>query len=222
LSETIATGKPELALREQFYTTEQQREATTLGMWVFLASEVMFFGGLFLAYTVYRSGHAIAFDQASRDMSVILGGMNTAVLITSSFTMALAVHAAQRGHTRALGWFLLATILIGLVFLGIKFTEYLQHYWEHKAPGLDFQTNLTDPGAVEMFFVFYFLMTMLHAVHMIVGIGLLTVLLLRTGLLTLGRDYHSPVVITGLYWHFVDIVWVFLFAIFYLPGLHLR
>jgi cytochrome c oxidase subunit 3 len=210
-----------LALREQFATPEQQRETATVGMWIFLVTEVMLFGALFMAFTAYRIAHAQAFDLGSKDMDILLGSINTAVLISSSFTMALSVHAAQEGKTRLLAIFLVATILIGAAFLGIKFTEYYFHYQDHKAPGVWFETNAPDPRGFEMFFVFYFIMTCLHAVHMTVGIGILLTLLGMTLLGRFSREYHNPVVLAGLYWHFVDIVWVFLFAIFYLPGRHL-
>jgi cytochrome c oxidase subunit III len=210
-----------LAVREQFATADQQRETATVGMWVFLVTEVMFFGGLFMSHIVYRLLHTAAFDRGSADMSILLGSINTALLISSSFTMALAVHASQEGKSRRLAGFLFATMLIGLVFLGIKFTEYYQHYQDHKVPGFWFEASGADPGAFQMFYVFYFAMTGLHAVHMLIGIGVLAVLLFRSGLERFTSAYHNPVVIAGLYWHFVDIVWVFLFAIFYLPGLHL-
>ena len=210
-----------LAVREQFATADQQRETATVGMWVFLITEVMFFGGLFMTHTVYRLLHTAAFDRGSADMSILLGSINTAVLISSSFTMALAVHAAQEGKWRMLSLFLGATMLIGAVFLAIKFTEYYQHYQDHKVPGIWFESSGADPGAFQMFFVFYFAMTGLHAVHMIIGIGVLAVLLFRSSMERFNAAYHNPVVIAGLYWHFVDIVWVFLFALFYLPGLHL-
>lgn len=210
----------ELALREQFGTAEQQRETATVGMWIFLITEIMFFGGLFMAYTMYRLSHPVAFHAASAHMNILLGSINTAILIASSFTMALAVYASQQGDSKQLGWLLVITILLGLVFLALKFTEYAQHYSNHEVPGVWFNTTLPDAGGVEMFFVFYFIMTALHAVHMIIGIGLLLVLLFRTFLGTFTKQYHNPIVITGLYWSFVDIIWIYLYAIFYLPGLH--
>ncbi len=184
-------------------------------------TEVMLFGGLFMAFSVYRIAHARAFDLGRNDMSIVLGSLNTAVLISSSFTMALSVHAAQEGKTRRLAWFLGATIVIGALFLGIKFTEYYLHYQDRKVPGVWFETNTPDAAGFQMFYVFYFLMTCLHALHMTVGLAILLTLLGMTLLGRFSREYHNPVVLTGLYWHFVDIVWVFLYAIFYLPGRHL-
>ncbi len=209
-----------LACREQFITPEQQRQTSSIGMWVFLASEIMMFGALFTAYTVYRMSHPQAFDAGSADMNIWLGSINTAILLTSSLTLAFAEHSAQAGSQRLLGVFLTATMLIGLVFLALKFTEYYQHFEEHKAPGLWFNDSSPYASGIEMFFVFYFIMTGLHALHMIIGLGILCVLLFRTFVGTFTAEYHTPVMFGGLYWHFVDIIWIFLYAIFYLPGLH--
>jgi cytochrome c oxidase subunit 3 len=209
-----------LALREQFATEEQQRETTTFGMWIFLATEVLFFGALFMAFSIYRMQYPHAFTVGSEGMNLVLGATNTAVLITSSLTMAMSIHSIASGKPGRTVLFLIATMAIGAVFLGIKFTEYYQHYMEHKAPGLNFLS--TDPAGrqIELFYVFYFLMTGLHAVHMIIGISILAILVVRTAAGSFTANYHTPIEATGLYWHFVDIVWVFLYAIFYLPGVH--
>lgn len=209
-----------LACREQFATPEQQRETASIGMWIFLASEIMMFGGLFMAYTVYRMSHPQAFQAGSADMNIWLGSINTAILLTSSLMLAFAEHSAQAGNQRLLGLLLIATMVIGVVFLGLKFTEYYQHFQEHKAPGVWFDDSSPYASSIQMFFVFYFIMTGLHAVHMIIGLGILSVLLFRTFLGTFTAAYHSPILFGGLYWHFVDIIWIFLYAIFYLPGLH--
>jgi cytochrome c oxidase subunit III len=211
-----------LAVREQFQNAEQQRETSTVGMWIFLITEVMLFGGLFTAFTVYQTLHPAGFTLGSSEMEFSLGAVNTAVLICSSFTMALAVHSAETGRNGRLMVFLILTILIGLVFLGIKFTEYYLHYHDHKAPGFWFEQAGPEAPYVQMFFVFYFVMTGLHAVHMLIGEGLLATLVLRNFVGSFSSEYHTPVDLTGLYWHFVDTVWVFLFAIFYIPGVHLR
>ena len=210
----------ELALREQFATPAQQRETTTFGMWIFLATEVLFFGALFTSYAVYRTYYTHAFTTGSEDMNLVLGAINTAVLITSSLTMALSIHSIATGKEARAVVYLLATIVIGAVFLGIKFTEYYQHYMDLKAPGLNFYSPDPAAGQVELFFVFYFVMTGLHAVHMIIGISILAVLVARTVGGSFTPEYYTPIEATGLYWHFVDIVWVFLYAIFYLPGVH--
>jgi cytochrome c oxidase subunit III len=209
-----------LELREHFANPVQQQQTASIGMWIFLATEVMMFGGLFMAYTVYRFSHPQAFAEGSAGMNIVLGSINSAILLTSSLTMAFAEYSARVGRERLLGWLLLATVLIGLAFLGIKFVEYYQHYQEHKAPGVWFNDHSLYPGQVEMFFVFYFVMTGLHAVHMLVGIGILLVLLFRNFIGSFSAVYHTPIRMAGLYWHFVDIIWIFLYAIFYLPGLH--
>ncbi len=218
----VATHETRLELREQFATPEQQRQTATIGMWIFLVTEVLLFGGLFTAFTVYRLSHPAAFDAASAHMEILLGAINTGVLICSSFTMAMAVYNAEIGNQKLLILFLLATMAIGALFLGIKFTEYYDHFRDHKVPALWF--NYTGPHAPEfqMFFVFYFIMTGLHAVHMTIGIGLLSVITFRAVLGSFTADYYTPVELSGLYWHFIDIVWVFLYAIFYISGLHLR
>jgi len=204
----------------QFDDAAQQQQAATLGMWVFLCTEIMMFGGLFTGYTVYRHAYLAGFAAASRHLDVILGAINTAVLITSSFTMAMAVHSAQIGKRTALTGFLLATILLGCVFLSIKGVEYARKFQEHLVPGPDFQF---DPGLrrqAYVFISFYFAMTGLHALHMIVGIGLLSWLVVGTMRGRFSSAYHTPVEITGLYWHFVDIVWIFLFPLLYLVERH--
>lgn len=210
-----------LAVRHQFENAEQQFEASALGMWVFLCTEVMFFGGLFAGYVVYRTKYPEAWVEASRQLGILLGGINTAVLIASSLTMAVAVWAAQQGRRRLLVWFLVLTIALGAVFLGIKVVEYTQKYEHGLVPGkfFTYQAETSAPH-VELFYGFYFVMTGMHALHMIIGIGILAVLV---GMAARGRftkDYFNPVEVSGLYWHFVDIVWIFLFPLLYLIGRH--
>ena len=210
----------ELMLREQFGNPEQQRETATVGMWIFLATEVMLFGGLFTAFSVYRMYSTAGFDEGSADMSIVLGSINTAVLITSSLTMALSIYSAALGKMVRTYVLLLTTAFIGLIFLAIKFTEYYLHYRAHKVPGIWFESNSPHSAAMQMFYVFYFVMTGLHAVHMTIGIGLVVVLALRTAAGRFSPEYYTPLEVVGLYWHFVDVVWVFLFGIFYISGLH--
>jgi len=219
-----ATFVPEerLELREQFATPEQQRETASIAMWIFLVTEVMLFGGLFTAFTVYRMSHPGAFDEGSAHMEFLIGGINTAVLICSSFTMALAVHSAETGNQKRLVLFLLATMFIGTIFLVLKFTEYYDHFRDHKVPALWFDFHGADAPEVQMFFVFYFVMTGLHALHMTIGISILSVLTFRAFIGSFTAEYYTPIELGGLYWHFIDIVWVFLYAIFYIPGLHMR
>ena len=209
-------------VRHHFRTAEQQRDTETLGMWIFLATEVMFFGALFVAFTAYRMYYPQGFGIGSADMEIVLGSINTAILISSSFTMALAVYSAEDGKDGLTSILLIITILLGLAFLGIKFTEYYNHFLDHKMPGISWAYSGQDAPHVEMFFVFYYVMTGLHAIHMIVGVGILAVILGRVAAGSFSAEYHTPVAIAGLYWSFVDIIWVFLFAIFYLQGLHVK
>ena len=222
--DSIVEAKPPgaLELREQFSTPDQQRQTAMVGIWVFLITEVLLFGALFTAFTVYRLSDPQGFDLGSKDMEALLGAVNTCILICSSLTMALSVYFSEVGNTKLLVVFLLATMFIGAVFLAIKFTEYYLHYVDHKVPGFWFEEHGPHAGKIEMFFVFYFIMTGLHALHMTIGLAILTGLLFRTMIGSITAEYHTPIEIGGLYWHFIDIVWIFLYAIFYIPGLHLK
>ncbi len=222
MSEPVLVGNQLLELREQFENPEQQRETASIGMWVFLITEVMMFGGLFTAFTVYRLSNPAAFNEGSKEMTIVLGAINTALLILSSFTMALAVYSSSIGKTKLLAIFLIITMIIGLCFLGIKFTEYYLHYQDHKVPGFWFEYHGPSARQVQMFFVFYFILTGLHVIHMTIGIGILLVMLYRTLLGSFSATYHTAVDLAGIYWSFVDIIWIFLYAIFYIPGLHLK
>ena len=208
------------ALAHQFYDLAQQHEAASLGMWVFLVTEVLFFGGLFTTYLLYRTWYPQAFVQASHHLDIFWGATNTAVLIGSSLTMALAVHAAQTGHRRATVVFIVLTMVLGATFLGIKGLEYSHKFHEHLVPGADFRFEGAQPQHAEIFFSLYFIMTGLHALHMVIGLGIMTVLAWMTGRGRFSPEYYSPVEIGGLYWHFVDIVWIFLFPLLYLIGRH--
>ena len=208
------------ALAHHFDSLAQQSEATTLGMWVFLATEVLFFGGLFATYMIYRSWYPGAFAAASHELDVTLGTVNTVVLITSSLTMALAVHAAQLGQRKLLMTFLILTMVLGFVFLGIKGVEYYHKFAEHHVPGPDFVFEKEHIRHAQLFFSLYFVMTGLHAIHMVIGIGIMLVMLWWSWNGTITGEYSSPIEISGLYWHFVDIVWIFLFPLLYLIGRH--
>jgi cytochrome c oxidase subunit 3 len=209
------------ALQEQFETSAQQKEVSTLGMWTFLVTEIMFFGGLFLAYAIYRREFATAFAVASNTLDVVIGAVNTAVLICSSFTMVLAVHAAQIGNRKALIWFLILTIVFGGVFLGVKAYEWDQKFEEHHVPGPTFHLEKTDQqGPAQLYFSLYFTMTGLHALHMVIGEGLMLFLLWHAYKGRYSPSYYTPVDIGGLYWHFVDIIWIFLFPLLYLIARH--
>lgn len=211
-----------LALREQFNTEAQQKDASTLGMWIFLITEIMFFGGLFLAYTVYRRWYADIFAVASCSLDVYIGAANTVVLLSSSLTMVLAVRAAQLGKRKALVIFLVLTLLLGGVFLGVKAYEWNQKYVEHHIPGPDFHfEGVTQQGPAQLFFSLYFAMTGLHALHMVIGAGLLIVLIVLAAKGRFSASYMTPVDVVGLYWHFVDVIWIFLFPLLYLIDRHL-
>ena len=204
------------ALAHHFDNLAQQAEASTLGMWVFLVTEVLFFGGLFLVYLVYRSLYPEAFIAGSHELDVLLGGINTAVLITSSLTMALAVHAAQTGRSRLVMILIVATMILGAVFLGIKSVEYYHKFEEHHIPGPSFVFEKEYQQHAQLFFSLYFIMTGLHALHMIIGLGIMTWMLWWTWCGVITAEYYSPIEISGLYWHFVDIVWIYLFPLLYL------
>jgi cytochrome c oxidase subunit 3 len=208
----------------QFQTMEQQRESASLGMWVFLVTEVLFFGGMFMTYTLNRSTYPDVFGEASRSIDLTLGAINTVVLIGSSLTMAMSVWASQVGKKQLVTIFLIATLVLGSVFLGIKGVEYHQKFVEHHVPGLGFSF---EPGAsiatnahAQLFFSLYFAMTGLHALHMIIGAGLLLWLIKQSMGGRFTPQYNTPVELVGLYWHFVDIVWIFLFPLLYLIDRH--
>ena len=213
-------------LQHHFDSMEQQKDAASLGMWVFLITEIMFFGGMFAAYLVYRYWFYDAFVWGSSSLDIKLGATNTVVLICSSLTMALAVHSAQLGMRKMLMFFLLLTLGLGFVFLGIKAIEYHDKYVEHHIPGhgFDFEPvtladgspHKVDQGHSQIFFSLYFAMTGMHAMHMIVGAGLLSTLLYMAWKGRFSATYYTPVENIGLYWHFVDIVWIFLFPLLYL------
>lgn len=265
-------------LVHHFDSMPQQIEAGTLGMWWFLLTEIMFFGGMILAYTVYRHMYFEAFAAGSNVLSLWWGGFNTVVLIGSSLTMALAVWHAQHGNTKKIVFFLCFTIVLGSIFLRVKYIEYHDKFTEHVFPAGDFRwpiaeeshrpNNLGDllgmlvgvehlngegdakeasapkgeaantavavnpramqnmqdqaaSGHVRMYFWLYFAMTGFHALHMIIGIGLLLTLAVQANRGKFSKEYHSYIELTGLYWHFVDIVWIFLFPLLYLVDRHL-
>src|ERR1700722_2668887 len=215
-----------LALREQFDTAAQQRDASTLGMWIFLITEVMFFGGMFLAYSIYRAKFPEVFAVASTSLNVYIGAANTVVLLCSSFTMVMAVRASQLGKQGGIIFWLIWTLLLGFTFLGVKAYEWNEKFELHHIPGMA-NFHLSGVGAsmqgpASIFFSLYFAMTGLHALHMIVGVGILTYLIIETRRGQFSAAYMTPVDISGLYWHFVDIVWIFLFPLLYLIDRHLR
>ncbi len=212
-------------LQHHFSTMDQQRDAVSFGMWLFLATEIMFFGGMFCAYLVYRNAYPNEFAAGSRSISLFWGTLNTAVLICSSLTVALSVRAAQMGKRMLLVGLLIVTMLFGLAFLGIKGKEWYDKYEEHHVPGVSFNASdivhdypqiPIDQSHEQIFFSLYFAMTGLHALHMIIGLGIFTWLTITAWQGRYGPEYHAPVEISGLYWHFVDIVWIYLFPLLYL------
>ncbi len=238
-SHTATHGHHPTGLAHHFEDMEQQREAGTLGMWLFLVTEIMFFGGMFVAYILFRNLYPAEFAAGSQELDILMGGVNTAVLIISSLTMALAVYASQVGHQRALKGFLIFTMILGSTFLVIKYFEYSSKFEHHLVPGFDFHyvphaadageavshdvegSGGLDPSRIELYFFIYFAMTGIHGLHMVIGIGALSFLLYFSYRGKYGPEYHSHVELTGLYWHFVDIVWIFLFPLLYLIARHL-
>jgi cytochrome c oxidase subunit III len=202
------------ALAEQFEDLPQQREASTLGIWTFLATEILFFGGLFMSYITYRSTYPQAFAEASKDTIVLFGTLNTAVLLTSSLTMVLAVHAIQENNRKALIRNILFTIALACVFLAIKGVEYHQDLNERLWPGPNFKSGL--PPQAQIFWFLYWVMTGLHAIHVTIGIGALSCVAWMARRGRFSADYYNPVDVAALYWHFVDIVWIFLYPLLYL------
>jgi cytochrome c oxidase subunit 3 len=202
----------------QFVDLRQQHDVAQLGMWAFLATEVLFFGGLILVYCVYRTGHPGGFAEASRHTKIVICTANTTILLTSSFLVAWAVTLVKLRLGRVAGILLWAAALLGVVFLALKGIEYSQEYEEHLLPGLGFAFAGPDAKAVRLFFSFYLVSTGLHALHIAIGI----VALAATGLQAYRQHYsdryHAPITVVALYWHFVDVIWIFLFALIYLPG----
>lgn len=211
-----------LELREQFSTPEQQRESAISGMWIFIVTELMLFGGLFVAFTVYRLRYPAAFTRGSSEMEYWMGALNTGILISSSLTMSLAEFFVARGKSMRGAVLLLVTMLLGAAFLGIKFTEYYLHFHDHKMPAFGFEETGPFAPQVQLFFVFYYVMTGLHSLHLLIGIGLVFFMFVPAALRSLNAEYHTPLDNVSLYWHFIDVIWVFLFAIFYIPGAHIR
>jgi cytochrome c oxidase subunit 3 len=218
--------------QHHFFSMAQQLEASILGMWVFLVTEVMFFGGLFMAYIVYRSWYPDAWAHSSNQLNVYMGALNTVVLICSSLTMVLAVRSAQVGSRKGQILNLILTIVFGTTFLVVKYFEYAEKFHHGLVPGANFNPHHVMPdGTIELiglppqsqlFFSLYFMLTGIHALHMVVGIGIMLVMLRLAWKGRFTPDYYNPIEISGLYWHFVDIVWIFLFPLLYLLGFNYK
>ena len=227
-------------LRHHFNSTEQQADASNFAMWLFLLTEVMFFGGLFTAYLVYRNWYYPAFVSGSHQLNVVWGTTNTLVLILSSFTMAMGVWCSETSRRRGLVLCLTLTFILGLGFLGIKSIEYSEKIEKHHVPGLHYSLqSFLDPDSdaaakapgdkplpldmarkTEVYFSLYFLMTGMHALHMIIGIGILGFMILRARAGAYTAGHVTFVENFGLYWHFIDIIWIYLFALLYLISRH--
>ena len=205
---------------EQFDDVGQQAYASTLGTWAFLATEVLFIGAIFCAFFVYRERWPDAFAEGAHELKWQLGTLNTAILLTSSYAMALAVHASRSGRNASIVQWLVVTIVLGAAFLCVKATEYVIEYHDHVVPALNYASTSPEgkPRAeqVELFMAFYFTLTGVHAIHMMVGLVVLATLIVRARRNAFSPSYHNPVECSGLYWHFVDLVWVFVFPTLYL------
>jgi cytochrome c oxidase subunit III len=218
----------ETYLWHHFDDLEHQHEATSLGMWTFLATEVLIFGGLLTGYTVYRVRYQGDFAAASHHLNIVIAAINTVVLLSSSLTMALSVRAVQTGdNRRKLLTCMILTAVLGSLFLVLKAVEYTDDYKENLVPGLAFQdrdwpARGANPATVKMFLMFYYILTGLHAVHLLIGIGVLLVITELARRNWFSPDYYTPIEAWGLYWHFVDIVWIFLLPLLYLVGTHTR
>jgi cytochrome c oxidase subunit 3 len=215
------------ALEHQYEDLGQQHEAATLGMWVFLATEVLFFGVLFTGFSVYRFTYPASWETASEHLNWKIGFINTVVLLGSSLTMALAVRGVQVGRRQASFWCLILTALLGTTFMVFKAIEYYEDYREGLIPSVQFGFQPEEwhqsgvvPEQVKLFLMFYYIMTGLHAVHLTIGIVVVFVIACFDRKGRYSPEYYSPVEVTGLYWHFVDVVWIFLLPMLYLLGTH--
>ncbi len=219
MNAAVIAGKNNLALvEEQFDDAVQQREAATLGMWVFLSTEILFFGVLFASYTICRVLYPQGFAVASRHTDMLLGTIETAVLLTSSSLIALGVRAVKLDLRRAAVWLLAGTAALGISFLVMHGFEYYKEYTEHLVPGIDFAQSGPQARAVELFFCLYYFITGFHSIHVIVGVSIIGVLAIRVALGAFGAQRYTTLELTALYWHLVDIVWIFVYPVIYLVG----
>jgi cytochrome c oxidase subunit 3 len=209
-----------MSKHSQFNTMAQQHETATLGMWIFLATEVLFFGGLILAYTAYRSTYPEAFAHAGKHLNIAIGTINTAVLLSSSFVMAMSVHAAQKGENRKCAIYLLTTWFMGFSFLLLKAYEYYDDIYKHIVPGNSVLPEAGPTPIPRLLYFIYYAMTGLHATHLTIGLGIIAVMAIRATKGEFSEKYSTPVEVTGLYWHFVDLVWIFLYPLLYLMDRH--
>jgi cytochrome c oxidase subunit III len=202
----------------QYATLSQQGEVAQLGMWVFLATEALFFGSLIFTYFIYRNAYPREFAEAGKDAILWCGSVNTGLLLTSSLTMTLAIESAEKGYRRLLAFFLLATAFLGTAFVCVKGYEWYLDYGNHDVPAVNFDLKPEEAPARELFWIFYFIATPLHALHLSIGISLVLYMLLRVRRGDLTPAYTAPLEVVGLYWSFVDTVWIFLYPCIYLVG----
>lgn len=208
----------EQALDKQFVDLAHQSETAELGIWGFIATEVLFLGGLFAAYSFFRYLHPEAVVEAARHTKIVIGSVNTGALLTSSFFMSWASVAARDGQNRQLGWLMLIAAGLGVVFIALKGLEYNQEISEHLWPGKHFSLEVAEPREAQVFYFIYWLLTGIHALHLMVGIAAVCVIARRALREEFSAAYHNPVRVVSLYWHFVDVVWIFVFVLIYLPG----
>ncbi|MDR3608066.1 MAG: cytochrome c oxidase subunit 3 family protein [Oligoflexia bacterium] len=216
MSSTHESAYPVHHVGHHFNNASDEFEAAKQGMWVFLVTEILMFGGLFVAYGIFRGMYPEMYVEAHHALQMKMGALNTIVLITSSLTMALAVSATQRGKKqRAIGM-MAATIFLACCFLVVKYFEYSHKFHEGLLPGAFYSnTEITNPKA-PLFFSLYFMMTGLHGIHVLIGIGLISWMILRSLRNEFSENFYTPVELVGFYWHFVDIVWIYLFPLLYL------
>lgn len=204
----------------QFRDLAQQQETAELGMWIFLSTEVLIFGALFTSYAVFRFYFPQIFAEASHGLNAFVGTVNTAILIVSSLFIALAGYAVKHNQRKKLLFTLTMAGVLGTAFMVLKGYEYYEHYLHHEFPGLSFDYSVPNAHTKQIYFFLYFAMTGLHAIHLTIGIALVAFILFRAYRRTYSSSYYSPIENVGLYWHFVDIVWIFLYPLLYLIDLH--
>jgi len=209
---------PQFHVAHHFDKADTQFDAGRMGVWIFLVTEILLFGGLFCAFAIFRSKYFPSFVEAHHHLDRVMGGLNTIVLITSSFTMALAVRSAQRNETKKTTGLLAFTLLCAGIFLVVKYFEYSHKIHDGLLPGLHFTAKDFESGHPGIFFAIYFMMTGIHGVHVVIGMGLITWILLRNRKNEFSSRYYAPVENVGLYWHLVDLVWIYLFPLLYLVG----
>lgn len=218
MSQSSTAAKHNEFVEHHFIDADQQLDTAKMGMWIFLATEILFFGGLFAAYAIYRIWYPELFVQASHELDVVMGTVNTVVLIFSSLTVAFAIRATKLDLQRQTIIWLTSTILLACVFMVIKYFEWTHKFHLGIFPGEFYAFDGIDHAKAPLFFSLYYVMTGMHGLHVIIGIGLMIWLLINARKGKYHSKYYNPVEITGLYWHLVDVIWIFLFPLFYLIG----